>query len=71
MNLQRIYRNELSLLGSYGATPVETDAVLRLAKEGILKGAVDRIVPLEEAAGAQRLMEEARHFGKILLSIPE
>jgi NADPH:quinone reductase-like Zn-dependent oxidoreductase len=50
---------------------VETDAVLRLAEEGILRGAVDRIVPLEEAAGAQRLMEEAGHFGKILLSIPE
>jgi NADPH:quinone reductase-like Zn-dependent oxidoreductase len=71
VNLQRIYRNELSLLGSYGATPAETDAVLRLAEEGILKGAVDRILPLEEAADAHRLMEEARHFGKILLSVPE
>ncbi len=71
MNLQRIYRNELSLLGSYGATQVETDAVLRLAEEGLLESAVDCTLPLEQAADAHKLMEEAGHFGKILLSIPE
>lgn len=71
MNLQRIYRNELSLLGSYGATQAETDAVMRLAEEGLLESAIDSTLPLERAADAHRLMEEAGHFGKILLSMPE
>ncbi len=71
MNLQRIYRNEISLLGSYGATPAETDTVLRLAEEGLLESVVDSILPLEHAAEAHKLVEEAAHFGKVLLSIPE
>lgn len=69
VNLQRIYRSELALLGAYGATPVEMDAVFRLAAAGLLRNAIDSVLPLEKAAEAQKKMEEAEHFGKILLSM--
>lgn len=71
INLQRVYRNELALLGSYGATPVEIDAVFRLAEKGLLESAVDSIFPLEQADEAHRKMEKAEHFGKILLSMKD
>jgi putative PIG3 family NAD(P)H quinone oxidoreductase len=37
--------------------------------DGTLRPIVDRVLPLEEAAEAHRLMEANAHFGKIVLSI--
>ncbi|HAK40297.1 MAG TPA: zinc-binding dehydrogenase [Synergistales bacterium] len=69
INLQRIYRNEISLLGCYGATPEETGLLFELAATGGLRPVIDSIFPLEEAREAHERMERSEHFGKILLGM--
>jgi zinc-binding alcohol dehydrogenase/oxidoreductase len=69
LNLQRIYRNEISLLGCYAATPEETGLLLGLAGTGAVRPVTDSILPLEKADQAQARMERSEHFGKILLAI--
>jgi NADPH2:quinone reductase len=40
-----------------------------LVGQGALKPVIYRVLPLEEAADAQRLMESSEHIGKILLRV--
>ncbi|GAB6281037.1 MAG: zinc-binding dehydrogenase [Thermovirga sp.] len=67
VDLQRIYRNEISLMGCYAATPTETGLLFGLVEAGIIRPVIDSIVPLEKAGEAQKRMEQSDHFGKILL----
>ena len=69
INLQRIYRNEISLLGCYGAPPEETELLLEMAARGSVRPVIDSILSLEEAPKAQERMERSDHFGKILLKM--
>ena len=36
---------------------------------GVLRPVVDRVLPIEQAAEAHRLMQASEHFGKIVLRI--
>jgi zinc-binding alcohol dehydrogenase/oxidoreductase len=47
----------------------ELQEVLRFFDGKRLKPVVYKTLPLEEAAVAQRIMEESEHFGKIVLTI--
>ncbi|HPJ47611.1 MAG: zinc-binding dehydrogenase [Thermovirgaceae bacterium] len=67
INLQRIYRNEISLLGCYGAPPEETGLLFEMSARGSVRPVIDSILPLKEAPRAQERMERSDHFGKILL----
>jgi len=67
VNLQELYRREISWLGSYAGTPAELRRVLELVGAGTLRPVIDRVYPLAEAPAAHARMEESRHFGKILL----
>ncbi len=69
LNLQPTYRREISLLGVFGALPEELDLVWSLVAGGAVQAVVDRTLPLESAAEAQRLMEDAAHFGKLVLTM--
>jgi len=41
----------------------------RLLWEGKLTPVVDRVLPLDQAREAQRLLEEGRQFGKVVLEV--
>ncbi len=69
INLQRIYRNEISLLGCYAATPAEVGLLYDLAEGGLVSPVIDSILPLEMAGDAQKRMERSEHFGKILMKM--
>ncbi len=71
MNLQPAYRREISILGVFGALPEEVDRVWSLVERGTMRALVDRSLPLDKAAEAHRLMEEAAHFGKLVLTMQE
>lgn len=64
-----IFGKHLSIIGSTMAPPDEFRTVMRLIFEGRLKPVVGRVMPLEDAADAQRLMESGDVFGKIVLTI--
>ena len=67
-NLWQLFAKQLNLIGSYGGTRRELQTVLKLVADGRLRPVVDRSMPLEQAAEAQWLLQERRHFGKLILN---
>lgn len=79
LNLARLLTRRLHVIGStLRARPVEEKAALvrafeerfgRDLAEGRLRPVVDRVLPLEEAEEAHRVMQASEHFGKIVLRV--
>ncbi len=67
-NLWNLFAKQLAFIGSYGGTRAELRTVLKLVEEGRLRPVIDRVLPLEQAADAQRLMEQRAQFGKLILN---
>ena len=70
VNMWTIVGKRLRVIGSGSAavTPEELDQIIGLVADGSLSGpAVDRELPLDQAAEAHRLIEERQTFGKVLL----
>lgn len=69
IDMQYIYRSNLTILGSSGTTHKEIRDVFDLIKDGKLKPIIDRTFSLKDAASAHKYMEERKNFGKIILKI--
>jgi NADPH:quinone reductase-like Zn-dependent oxidoreductase len=70
VNMWTVVGKRLRIIGSGGgsATPEQLDEIVGLVADGKLQGpAIDRELPLEEAAEAHRLIEGRQTFGKVLL----
>ncbi|MCR4404600.1 MAG: zinc-binding dehydrogenase [Candidatus Acetothermia bacterium] len=65
--IRLIFWNQLRIIGSTMASTKELHEVLRLLWAGRLKPVIHRVMPLREAAEAQRLLEERKVFGKVVL----
>jgi NADPH:quinone reductase-like Zn-dependent oxidoreductase len=68
VNVRQLIRHRLTVMGSgpQGSHAVAA-AVVRLLNQGRLALPIDRILPLAQAAEAQRALEERRVVGKLLL----
>ena len=55
--------------GRLGRARVGARALLPLLNEGRTRGAIDRAFPVESRGGAHAYMLQARHFGKIVLTV--
>ena len=66
-DLRYLWTFEQSLLGSNGWTRGDLQALLNLVATGNLCPVIDRSLPLEDCAKAERLLEERAVVGKILL----
>ena len=67
-DLRHVFWKQLSILGSHQGSKAETMKVLNLVQAGKLRPVLDRVMPLQEAAEAQRLIERRENFGKIVLT---
>jgi NADPH:quinone reductase-like Zn-dependent oxidoreductase len=67
LNLWSLFVKGQSILGSFAATRQDILDVLSLVAEGRLQPVIDSVLPLGEAAQAQRQLDERGAFGKILL----
>jgi len=69
VNLRHLFAKEITVMGSYMGSKHELLEVLKHVKAGHLRPVVSHIVPLEEAAAAQTVMEKREHFGKVVLQL--
>jgi alcohol dehydrogenase len=58
---------EHTFVGSNGWTGDDLQALLQLIDQGRLAPVIDKVLPLDQAAEAERLLEDRQVFGKILL----
>ena len=69
-DLWGVFYKEAEILGSFGATRADFQAVMERVEQGIFRPVIDRVFPMEEAAEAHRYLEARRVFGKVVLRIP-
>lgn len=67
VNINRVFYNQLEIIGSTMANPGEADDVLNLVWEGSLAPHVDEIYPMSDAERAYRKLESGDCVGKIVL----
>jgi len=68
-DIQYLYRNELSIIGSYLFNLSEFKHVLKMVEEKRIKTIISEVFSLKDAAKAQYLMENSMHFGKLILKM--
>jgi NADPH:quinone reductase-like Zn-dependent oxidoreductase len=69
LDLRHLFARQLSLLGSYMGTNAELVEAAAHFFAGRLNPVVDEVLPLAEAAAAQRRLEASQQFGKIVLKV--
>lgn len=70
-DLTAIFSKHLKIYGSTLGSREEFRQLLSFLEIAQIRPIIDSVFPLEDAAAAQRRMEEAKQFGKILLQIPD
>jgi len=68
-DLRHVFFRQISILGSTMGTKAMLHDVMRHVASGKLRPVVDRVLPLEQAAEAHRLLEQREVFGKVVLTI--
>src|SRR2546425_13341795 len=69
VDLRALFAKQLSILGSYMGDKGELLRATALFFGGELGPVVDRVFSLQDAASAQRRLEESGQFGKIVLEV--
>jgi NADPH:quinone reductase-like Zn-dependent oxidoreductase len=69
LNVQKLYLNQITLMGSTLGSDEDCRAMLAAAAIGRLRPVIDVVLPLEKAQEAAMRMEAAQQFGKIVLKI--
>jgi NADPH:quinone reductase-like Zn-dependent oxidoreductase len=67
-DLRYIFYKQLQILGSTMGRKGDLITILSLIERGTLKPVIDRVMPLTDVRHAHRLVEEGKHFGKIVLT---
>jgi len=68
-NLQALYWNQLTVLGSTLGSRAELGQMAQAVTVNKLKPVVDEVFPLERARDAMAKMEAGQQFGKLILSM--
>lgn len=66
-DVNRIFWNQLSVVGSTMATPGEVDDVLELVWDGTFEPRIREVLPMSEAARAHEMLENREGFGKVVV----
>jgi len=67
IDVKRLYRRKLTLIGGAGSDPHDVDATIAGAASGRFSAAIDRVLPLSAIAEAHRLVDERLVTGKVVL----
>ncbi|UTP38275.1 zinc-binding dehydrogenase [Phenylobacterium sp. LH3H17] len=66
-DMRFLWTFEHRFIGSNGWSPADLEALLDLIDQGRLRPVIDKILPLEDAGEAERMLEDREVFGKVLL----
>ncbi|MDS0257856.1 zinc-binding dehydrogenase [Haloarcula sp. S1CR25-12] len=66
-DLNRIFWNQLRVIGSTMATPGQAEAALDLVWDGTFEPRIRETLPMSDIAEAHRLVEEREGFGKVVV----
>lgn len=69
VDLRYLFMRDIDLLGAYMGPKTALERVLRLAGQGELRPLVHAVFPLEQAADAQRVLEDRKVIGKVVLEV--
>ncbi|MFB6112039.1 MAG: zinc-binding dehydrogenase [Halobacteriaceae archaeon] len=69
-NINRVFWNQLSIIGSTMFTPGEAEAVLPLVWDGTFEVQIRDLLPMSETSRGHRLLEDREGFGKVVV-IPD
>lgn len=67
IDIRKMYQKQLTIMGSALGTTSELQTIIRLADQGKLTPIIARVLPLQAAAEAHRLIEARENFGKVCL----
>ncbi len=65
--LNRMFWNQLSVIGSTMATPEQAEEALELVWDGTFEPEIRDVLPMSEAARAHEMIEEREGFGKVVV----
>jgi zinc-binding alcohol dehydrogenase/oxidoreductase len=69
VDVRRLYVGQHSIVGTAAGSPRDFAALLELLREApSWRPVVDRVLPLDQAAEAHRVLEAGEHVGKVVLS---
>ena len=66
-DLRYVFYKQLQILGSTMGRKGDLMTIMNLIGQGKLKPVIDRVLPLTEVRQAHQIIEEGKHFGKIVL----
>lgn len=67
LDINRLYLNQITIIGAVGETPEDMTLALQAAADGKLKVLIDRVLPLSQAALAHELVDSRDGLGKVIL----
>jgi NADPH2:quinone reductase len=67
LDVNRLYQNNLMIIGATGETPDDVTLSLKAAAEGKFKAVIDCVLPLSEAVKAHEMVESRGGLGKVIL----
>jgi NADPH:quinone reductase-like Zn-dependent oxidoreductase len=67
LDLRVLFYKQISLLGSTMGSKGDLFRILELVQQGRLRPVLDRVLPLQKAAEAQRQLESRANFGNVVL----
>jgi NADPH:quinone reductase-like Zn-dependent oxidoreductase len=68
-DIRYLFMRQLRIQGAFMGSKGDLPTIMRFVEAGKLKPVVDRVLPLTEAAQAQRIVENREQFGKIVLTL--
>ncbi|HWH32804.1 MAG TPA: alcohol dehydrogenase catalytic domain-containing protein [Egibacteraceae bacterium] len=69
LDLRYLFMRDLDVRGAYMGPKSALERVMRLAGQGELRPLIHEVFPLERAADAQRVLEERKVIGKVVLEL--
>ena len=67
LDVNRLYLNQITVMGATGETPEDMDMALQAAAEGRFKALIECVLPLKEAQRAHALVADRNIIGKVVL----